>query len=88
MKTKTQSTRKINKQKHKKRNQSQTQTKSKTKNEIVNCCRHTRKNKRCIRKPDGKIFGLPRKWTRKQCLNSKPRGFTMQSSCAPYIQCK
>lgn len=76
-------TRKL-KYKYKKQNQTQRKTKCK----IVTCCRHTRQNKQCIRKTDGKIFGLPRKWTRKQCLHRKLKGFTMRSSCAPYFQCK
>ena len=52
---------------------------------IFNCC-NTKKRK-CIRK-DGKIFSLPRKFTKKKCLSKKIRGFTMRSSCAPYKYCK
>ena len=51
---------------------------------IQNCCNITRKNKICKRK-DGKIFSLPRKFTKKQC--KKQKGFTMRSSCAPFNQC-
>ncbi len=58
----------------------------KTKTKKVNtCCKHTQKDKVCIRK-DGKQFSLPRKFSRKKCKN--PRGFTMRSSCAPYKGCK
>ena len=51
---------------------------------ITNCCNITKKNKICKRK-DGKIFSLPRKFTRKQC--KKQKGFSMKSSCAPFNQC-
>lgn len=52
---------------------------------IINCCNHTKKHKKCIRKNDKKIFKLPRKFTKKQCKN--PRGFTMKASCSPYKNC-
>ena len=55
-------------------------------NKIVNCCNHTSKDTKCIRKSDNKIFKLPRKFTKTQCKNSK--GFSMRSSCAPYNNCK
>ena len=51
---------------------------------VADCCNITTKNKICKRK-DGKIFSLPRKFTRKQC--KKQKGFSMRSSCAPYNQC-
>lgn len=51
---------------------------------IVSCSKHTRKHKQCVRKRDGKVFTLPRKWSRVQCRRSKIKGFTMKSSCAPY----
>ena len=50
-----------------------------------NCCNINKKSKRCIRK-DGKIFSLPRKYTRKQCR--KKKGFSKKSSCAPFKYCK
>lgn len=50
-----------------------------------NCCNINKKSKRCIRK-DGKIFSLPRKYTRKQCRRKK--GFSKKSSCAPFKYCK
>jgi Cu-Zn family superoxide dismutase len=52
----------------------------------MSCCNHSNNVKTCKRKLDGKIFNLPRKFTKKQCLNI--RGFTMRSSCAPYKGCK
>lgn len=53
----------------------------------MNCCNHTNKSKKCIRKTDKKVFYLPRRFTRKQCLNGI-RGFTMKNSCAPYKGCQ
>ena len=52
-----------------------------------NCCFVGTRKKKCIRQ-DGKVFGLPRRFTRKKCLTMKVRGFTMKSSCAPYKYCK
>lgn len=52
----------------------------------MDCCKHTIKHKKCIR-DDGKIFKLPRKFTRKRCSQGV-NGFTMRSSCAPYKNCK
>ena len=51
---------------------------------MKSCCKITKMTKKCKRK-DGKVFYLPRKFTRKQCIN--PKGFTMRSSCAPYKMC-
>ena len=51
---------------------------------VVDCCNITKKNKICKRK-DGKIFSLPRRFTKKQC--KKQKGFSMRSSCAPFKQC-
>lgn len=53
---------------------------------MKNCCRSRRLDKKCKRK-DGRIFSLPRKYTRKRCMK-KVKGFTMRSSCAPYKYCK
>ena len=50
---------------------------------MKSCCK-TKKAKKCKRK-DGKIFDLPRKFSRKKCKHV--RGFTMRSSCAPYKFC-
>lgn len=52
---------------------------------MISCCNHTKKHRKCKRKKDGKIFSLPRKFTRKKC--KKPKGFSMRSSCAPYKYC-
>ena len=54
---------------------------------ILNCCNTNTRKKKCIRK-DGKIFSLPRKFTRKRCIKGPIKGFTMRSSCAPYKFCK
>lgn len=56
-------------------------------NKLINCCKSTNKNKKCIRKKDNKIFTLPRRFTKKKCVNNTIRGFSMTSSCAPYIEC-
>lgn len=54
---------------------------------MKNCCdKLTKRNKTCRRK-DGKIFKLPRRFTKKRCQKGV-RGFTMKSSCAPYKYCK
>ena len=51
------------------------------------CCdKLTKRNKTCRRK-DGKIFKLPRRFTKKRCMR-QTKGFTMKSSCAPYKYCK
>lgn len=54
---------------------------------MKNCCKITNKDKKCIRK-DGKIFSLPRRFTKKRCKKGPIRGFTMRSSCAPFKKCK
>ena len=48
------------------------------------CCASIKRAKKCRRK-DGKLFNLPRKFTKKRCGHVK--GFTMRSSCAPYKYC-
>jgi hypothetical protein len=50
-----------------------------------NCCKTKKRSKYCKRK-DGKIFKLPRKYTKKQC-KKKSKGFTKRASCAPYKFC-
>ena len=52
---------------------------------MKDCCIHHKTARQCKRSSDNKIFKLPRRFTRKQCM--KPRGFTMRSSCAPYKDC-
>ena len=54
---------------------------------MVNCCHATKNDKECIRKSDNKKFKLPRKFSKKRCMN-KIIGFTMRASCAPYKDCK
>ena len=53
----------------------------------VDCCKSTRKNKKCSRK-DGKHFSLQRRFTKKKCIKGPVKGFTMKASCAPYKFCK
>jgi len=54
---------------------------------MITCCRHTKKHKICKRKSDGKKFKLPRRFSKKKCID-KIKGFSMRSSCAPYEDCK
>lgn len=54
---------------------------------IMDCCKHTNKSKKCKRKGDNKFFSLPRRFTKKQCQKGI-KGFTMRSSCAPYKGCQ
>lgn len=60
-------------------------SKQSKKRKIVNCC-FAKTHKKCIRIKDKKLFTLPRKYSRKQC--KKQKGFSMRSSCAPYLFCK
>lgn len=55
---------------------------------MKNCCNKiSKKTKKCKRK-DGKEFKLPRKFTKKSCLTTLQRGYSMKNSCAPYKFCK
>ena len=45
-----------------------------------------KKDKKCVRK-DGKEFSLPRRFSKKKCMDGPINGFTMRSSCAPYNMC-
>ena len=55
---------------------------------MKNCCNVARKTKKCMRRSDKKEFSFPRRFSKKQCLTQKIRGFTMRSSCAPYKDCE
>ena len=54
---------------------------------MVSCCSHKKLSKTCKRKSDGKVFNLPRRFSKKKCMGNV-KGFTMRSSCAPYLECK
>lgn len=56
---------------------------------MKSCCQACAKNKKCIRKSNKKVFSLPRKFSKKNCLLRIriPKGFTMRASCAPYKNC-
>jgi Cu-Zn family superoxide dismutase len=54
---------------------------------MISCCKHN-KEKKCVRELDKKIFKLPRKFSKNDCLTKKIKGFSMKSSCAPYKNCK
>ena len=53
---------------------------------VIDCCKSKNNNKKCKRK-DGKIFKLPRKFSKKKC-SKKIKGFSMCSSCVIYKNCK
>ena len=53
---------------------------------MINCCKANKSHKKCMRKKDGKLFTLPRKFSKKKCFG-KIKGFTMRASCAPYKGC-
>ena len=53
---------------------------------MKSCCKSAKKDKQCIRKSDGKIFKLPRRFSKRRCMEGV-KGFTMRSSCAPYKGC-
>lgn len=53
---------------------------------MIDCCKSTRRNKKCLRISDKKVFQLPRRFTKKRCMKGIS-GFTMRSSCAPYKMC-
>ena len=54
---------------------------------VVSCCKSSKKHRQCKRLSDKKIFNLPRRFSKKKCIG-KIKGFTMRSSCAPYLDCK
>jgi len=59
--------------------------------DIVDCCKIKNVNsqsKQCKRLSDSKVFTLPRKYSKIQCLSKPITGFTMRSSCAPFKDCK
>ena len=54
-----------------------------------NCCKTTKKDKKCTRNSDKKEFDIKkRRFSKKTCLTKKIKGFSMKSSCAPYKDCK
>ena len=53
-----------------------------------NCCHSSKRSKKCKRKNDGKIFKLPRKFSKHKCLTGNVKGYSMKSSCAPFKGCK
>ena len=57
---------------------------------LISCCKinnaNEHKYKKCQRKKDGKVFNLPRKFTRTSC-DISVKGFTKKSSCAIYKNC-
>jgi len=53
---------------------------------VKDCCKSNNEIK-CVRSSDMKVFSLPRKFKKKDCLNRTVKGFTMKSSCAPFKDC-
>ena len=51
------------------------------------CCDVKVRKGKCVRK-DGKVFDLPRKFSKVTCVTKSIKGFSMRSSCAPYKYCK
>ena len=60
--------------------------KKQTGGKIKSCCDDITNKKKCYRKSDGKIFDLPRRFTKERCAKGI-NGFTMRSSCAPFKDC-
>lgn len=42
------------------------------------------KSKQCRRARDGKVFALPRLYSKEVCNTMKKKGFTQRASCAAY----
>lgn len=58
---------------------------------MKDCCSSSlnNKDKKCKRKSDGKLFPLPRKYSKKRCKELKnSNSFTVKASCAPYKDCR
>ena len=57
---------------------------------MKSCCLKidNHKTSKCRRPNDGKVFGLPRRFTRRECRKKSIKGFSMRSSCAPYKYCE
>lgn len=55
---------------------------------MKNCCKTGPQNKKCVRTSNKKVFTLPRKFSKLDCLLKQIKGFTMRASCAPYKNCK
>ena len=53
---------------------------------MIDCCKSSKNHKKCMRLSDKKVFSLPRRFTKKRCMQGV-KGFTMRSSCAPYKIC-
>ena len=64
-----------------------TMNKTMNKKKTISCCTHKKDDKKCRRTKDNKIFNLPRKIDREICITRKIKGFSMKSSCAPYVKC-
>tara|TARA_Y100000591_G_scaffold314130_1_gene320361 strand:- start:1470 stop:2984 length:1515 start_codon:yes stop_codon:yes gene_type:complete len=72
--------------KTKKNHQNKNKEKQRKTKKIPNCCNHNKTAKIC--KTKKRTFKLPRRFSRKKCLTHPIKGFTMRSSCTPYLDCK
>ena len=75
-----------NKKNFSKSSQNKSKAKQNKTKKIPNCCNHNKKAKIC--KTKKRTFKLPRRFSRKKCLTQPIKGFTMRSSCTPYLSCK
>ena len=57
----------------------------KTRNRLPTCKQSTKQNKKCVRSRDGKVFSLPRHFTKRSCHSKRRMGYTKRASCAPYL---
>ena len=63
--------------------------KSKKNKKILSCCSLTKETEKKFKKcktKDGKIYDLPRRFTKQRCAQGI-KGYTMKSSCTPYKFC-
>ena len=54
---------------------------------MKDCCNSKIQDKECYRKRDNKIFNLPRRFRKEKCFKGPINGFTMKSSCTPWLEC-
>ena len=52
---------------------------------VIDCCDSDKSSTKCRRRSDGKVFRLPRKFSKDECKH--PSGFSMRASCAPFLDC-
>ena len=75
-----------NKKNLSKSSQNKNKSKQRKTKKIPSCCSHNKRAKIC--KTKKRTFRLPRRFSRKKCLTQPINGFSMRSSCTPYLNCK